>query len=72
MWRTVSAEDRDSFLNNVKSSLAHRQREGEVKYGNQFIGDPIQHAWEELLDALFYIWVVQRRHEEVIGGSSCE
>lgn len=71
-WRHISENDRANFLGDVVASMAERQRKlvwqkgREVereKYGNEFRGDPLSQAWEELLDGLFYIWIAMRKAE---------
>ena len=62
-WRHISENDRANFLGDVVASMAERQRGGEEKYGNEFRGDPLSQAWEELLDGLFYIWIAMRKAE---------
>ena len=59
-WRDISMEDRKQFLEEVDIDLGLRQQYGIKTYGNTFIGDPLEHAWQEMLDGLFYIWIAKR------------
>lgn len=36
---------------------------GVERYGDEFQGDPLDHAIEEALDLLFYLWVAKRRQQ---------
>ena len=67
-WRHLERHDRNDFLIEVGKSLAARQQVGERTYGNEFQGEPLDHAWEELLDALFYVWIAKRRQKEIENG----
>lgn len=57
-WRVI---DVDRFLTDVANSLKTRMQYGAATYGNQFRGDPLDHIWEEMMDALFYAWVARQR-----------
>jgi hypothetical protein len=47
----------DEFIADVRSAVTERLQVGEKKYGPRFLGKPIEHAWEEVLDLLYYIWI---------------
>ena len=65
----------DLYSDLVIKCLKHRSREGIRKYHleqsvPQFVGDPMKHAIEELLDLVFYLWVLGRkqRHQQTCEG----
>ena len=63
-WRKLDLDDRTDFLIWVKTALRYRAGLGEEKYQSRekgFQGDPFEHLEQELLDALFYLWVEKRR-----------
>ena len=60
-WRTLGDLDREDFLVWVDSRSKQRQGLGRKVYGDTFQGDPLDHAIEEALDLLFYLWVERRR-----------
>jgi hypothetical protein len=62
-WRNI--DNRPEFLLWVEKELSSRQAYGEHLFGNLFHGDPLQHAFEELLDALFYLWMARKKMEEL-------
>ncbi len=63
-WRKLEPADRTDFYLWAKTSLMYREELGEKKYRSRekgFQGDPFEHLEEELLDALFYLWIEKRR-----------
>ena len=42
-----------------------RMNQGLAKYGNRFVGDPLVHLEEELLDALHYLRAARRERAEI-------
>ena len=68
-WRVVGTMQRVDFADEVIIALKQRAKEGERKYKSSsigFQGDPLQHAWEEALDALFYIWYAKRERDSLL------
>ena len=59
-WRQISGADRTMYVGTMRSLLLERGEAGVAKYGSDFVGDPLVHLVEELLDGLFYAWVAQR------------
>ena len=65
-WKDVKPEDRNSFLEWLVENQKHRMEVGERKYNSSeigFQGDPLQHAAEELFDALFYVFYAMRERD---------
>ena len=62
-WRSMGVGDKSVFLAEVRDSLYKRWEVGREKYRSDihgFQGDPLEHAWEETLDQLFYIYMARR------------
>lgn len=62
-WKLIMQTDRDMYLEWVDSEIRKRLAVGEERYrGSErgFQGDPLQHAREELLDGLFYVYYAIR------------
>ena len=56
-WRDCSPNVWEDFRADVVKGLKGRQEYGAKKYsGGLFQGEPLDHAWEEALDLLFYLW----------------
>ena len=54
----------EEFKSYVRQQLEQRFILGEEKYHSSvvgFVGDPLDHSWEEILDAAFYIWQAKER-----------
>lgn len=62
-WRQLTTSVRDQFMAHVGYTLNKRQQQGRAQYGDVFVGDPLDQAEEELIDALFYIWMVRRQRD---------
>lgn len=60
-WRDLGDSDRQDFLTWMVSRAKQRNLQGRKVYGDTFQGDPLDHAIEEALDLLFYLWVERRR-----------
>lgn len=68
-WRVVGSVQRTDFPYDVHIALKKRAEDGERKYKSSsvgFQGDPLEHAWEEALDALFYIWYAKRERNDLL------
>ncbi len=63
-WRNLDTETRNTFLEWVYDSNKERNALGRERYGDTFQGDPLEHAIEEALDLLFYLWAAKRREKE--------
>lgn len=59
-WRDFSV---DSFVWNTASKLNKRANYGIEQYGERFIGEPLEHLEDELLDALFYVYMLRKKLE---------
>ena len=57
-WRTFSPM---VYVTKMADKLRKRTQFGIEKYGEQFRGDPLQHLEDELLDALFYIYIAKEQ-----------
>lgn len=71
-WKSTQLQDRIEFIDWVESEINKRLDEGERKYASSrhgFQGDPLQHAREELLDGLFYVFYAMREREELIRSN---
>ena len=64
-WRSLDPETRQKWMADVVRSLQERATLGKLQYGETFQGDPLLHAWNELLDGLLYIWVAMRQRETI-------
>ena len=64
--RSLGPSERREFGYWVESHLGKRKAKGLAKYGNRFQGDPIDHLIEELVDALLYAWILEKRYR---GGA---
>ena len=64
-WRHVPS--RQPFLDDVALALAERQQMGVRRFGTDFHGDPLDHAWQEQLDSLYYIWIAKKERESLRG-----
>jgi hypothetical protein len=60
-WRTIDTAEREQYLSEVSAAIAARTELGHERYGTEFQGDPLEQAWEEALDLLFYLWVEKRK-----------
>ena len=61
-WRRMESADRIDFINWAINNLNGRWDKGDDKYDSGqtgFKGDPIDHAIEEALDLLVYLWVAK-------------
>ena len=65
-WRSISEDERENFLIEVDLKLSSRQKMGEDTYGNEFKGDPLTQLEEELLDALFYVFMARKERGAII------
>lgn len=69
-WRKLGDTERIEFLSWVQNRTASRNQEGRIAYGDVFVGDPVEHAIEEALDLLFYLWVASRRMAHMNDGTN--
>jgi len=60
-WRELSTDRRLEYMNWMVSLITRRQIEGRSKYGDTFVGDPLEHLAEELMDGLFYTFQAMRQ-----------
>ena len=60
-WRRLNADDRLEYAQWIVNLVVSRQAAGRKTYGDTFVGDPLQHLSEELIDALFYCFQAQRQ-----------
>ena len=52
------------FTADVARDMQRRRQFGIQKYGPEFVGDPLEHLYEELLDALFYVYMSKRKMDQ--------
>ena len=67
-WRSMVELDQTEFRHWSDISLSARWELGREKYQSDvkgFQGDPIDHAIEECLDQLIYLFMAKRRHSEL-------
>lgn len=63
-WRSMGTEDRLDFLQWVEDGLNHEWEKGRHKYHSDalgFQGNPLDHAIEEALNLLCYLWMEKRK-----------
>jgi hypothetical protein len=63
----MSGEDRLDFLQWVEDGLNREWEKGQEKYQSHilgFQGTPLDHAIEEALNILCYLWIEKRRQGE--------
>ena len=60
-WRTLGTPERMQFILYVQEGMTKRQIQGRETYGDTFQGDPLTHLEEELMDALFYVWMTRKQ-----------
>lgn len=63
-WRSVDAGTIDAFVKHIGDTARERSEYGVCKYGSEFVGEPLAHLEEELLDALFYLYIARRKYAE--------
>lgn len=59
-WRNAGPLEREEFYTWVDGQLRARNEEGRKKWGDTFIGSPLDKGIEEVWDLLFYLFYVQR------------
>ena len=64
----ITEEMKQQFHADVLQATAERLDTGAKKYGDTFVGDPLDHAWEETLDLLFYLWVTRMQRGDTQQG----
>ena len=57
-WRSWDLDEYVSWLTKTAQS---RGEFGKIKYGAELVGDPLEHAIEEVLDLLFHLWTEKRK-----------
>jgi len=65
-WRSMTNADYDQFLEWVDTNTLDRWQLGKERYQSDikgFQGDPLDHAIEEMFDALLYLWIAKRRQD---------
>ena len=63
-WRNVDRKIYNEFFEWIRHNQEIRMEGGLAKYKSEelgFQGDPLHHALEEILDALFYIFYAMRQ-----------
>ena len=53
--RRNTEQDSQRHADDVYSAVKGRNRVGHLEHGYTFKGDPLDHAYEELVDGLFYV-----------------
>jgi hypothetical protein len=65
-WRDMEEPDRVNFISWADAELNARWLLGDQRYNSShtgFKGNPIDHAIEEALDLLVYLWIAKRRED---------
>ena len=63
-WRNIAREDFAKFIETIAARQIERRELGIKKYNTEsFMGDPLEHAINETLDTLFYLWAEGRRQK---------
>ena len=68
-WRELGQLEQQDYIDWVHLEITKRLDEGERKYNSSetgFKGDPLQHAREELLDGLFYVYYAMRERDALL------
>ena len=66
-WRSMRGKDKDEFKEWLDVSINQRLAIGEAKYHSSehgFHGEPLDHAIEEALDLIFYLYMEKRRQRD--------
>ena len=74
VWRRVSRAIYDRFFEWVHKSQVARMEHGIKKYKSceeGFKGDPLQHASEEVFDAIFYVYYAMRERDQLLEENEC-
>lgn len=61
LWRRVNV---GTYTRKMFLKMFARAEKGIEKYGESFVGDPLDHLEEELLDGLFYVYMLRRKLDE--------
>ena len=64
----MGPDKQEEFKSYVREQINQRFVLGEERYQSSvlgFVGDPLAHSWEEILDAAFYIWQAKRERDEL-------
>lgn len=64
MWRGLSPTIRARIAREFFEQALERYAQGAIEHGEDFHGDPIDHAEEELMDLWFYLAMVRRERDE--------
>ena len=62
-WRNLDGTARADLQNQIAVDMRNRYRQGRREYGDTFQGDPIDHAYEEAIDAVFYLAMAKRQRD---------
>jgi len=68
-WRSMKGEDQSEFLCWINGSLHDRWGLGKEKYDSDnqgFQGNPLDHAIEEALDLVLYLFMEKRRQNNAL------
>jgi len=66
-WRSMRGNDKANFLSWAGAALTRRWEIGDKRYNSSldgFQGNPTDHAIEEALDLLLYLWIQKRKEME--------
>ena len=72
-WRSMEPKDQMEFMACLDISLRSRWERGEAKYDSAlqgFQGNPLDHAIEEALDLVLYLWMAKRQKGEGLGSTN--
>ena len=63
-WRSDTDREKEAFINWAGAKMADAMKRGSESYPEPvFQGDPLDHAIEEAVDLLFYLYYIKRRED---------
>lgn len=62
-WRSLGSVERADLFLGLVGRMSSRYAQGREEYGDVFQGDPLEHALEEAIDAVFYLMMALRQRE---------
>ena len=64
-WRDNDPDIREAMRTYLAWRMEDRHEEGAAEHGDRFLGDPLNHLEEELIDALFYVWFARAERDHL-------
>ena len=65
-WRNTGRMFIEVVMRRENRQMRRRYTKGISKYGNQFQGNPREHALEEARDTLYYLNIIKQRDEATV------